>query len=97
MLRGTTLLYPLSRAFVPTTIGRACNGTTRRALTRARAQSLRSHVPARRAAGSHLNPGSLNAQPPQYSLRPCLLCYYNPLYPTMSTPIPKFSRNLPEA
>ena len=41
-------------------------------------------------------PGSLNAQPPRYSLRPCLLCYYNPPNPTMSTPIPKFSRNLPE-
>lgn len=54
MLRGTTLLYPPLRASAPTTIGCACNGTPRRTLTRARAQSLRSHVPARRAAGFHL-------------------------------------------
>ena len=34
-------------------------------------------------------PGSLNAQPPRYSLRPCLLCYYNAPNPTMSTPNPQ--------
>lgn len=70
MLRGTTLLYPPSRAFVPTTIGCACNGTTRRALTDARAQSLRSHLPARRAAGFH--PARLSAHAALAVLSPSL-------------------------
>lgn len=64
MLRGTTLLYPPSRASAPTTIGCACNGTPRRTASLALAhRALRSHVPARRAAGFHLPRLSERAAP----------------------------------